>query len=190
LITLLISLAAAAPQSVTQQGRLLDTSGVPINGSQALTFTLYDALTGGAAGFTATQTVALDSGYYSVVLSGLTPADLAGDRWLEIATAGSPLGARQPLTSVPYAIRSTQADSVVLADNVATCDGTTPALHGALRYHAGTFEGCTPTGWTPLAVDPVGSRTNPGVTCATILAGDASSPSSLSLIHIPSPRDS
>ena len=38
---------AAVPQSLVQQGRLLDTSGAASTGTVSIQFTIYDAATGG-----------------------------------------------------------------------------------------------------------------------------------------------
>lgn len=41
--------SAAVPSTLTQQGRLFDSSGAPATGSVSIVFTVYDAASGGTA---------------------------------------------------------------------------------------------------------------------------------------------
>src|SRR5262245_37578510 len=85
--------ALAAPPLVSYQGRLLDQTGVPVNGSVSLGFALFAASSGGSALWTETQpSVSVLDGVYSVNLGSvtpLTPALLDGaERWLEVTVNG------------------------------------------------------------------------------------------------------
>jgi hypothetical protein len=108
MLTLLSVLAFAAPQQVPHQGRLLDASGAPVDGTRALTFRLWDAPSGGNQLFSEDLSVPVQDGYYSVEL-GATPgnrvddADLAANElWLEVSFTGGSVLSRTRLGSVPY----------------------------------------------------------------------------------------
>lgn len=58
--------AAAAPLTLTQQGRLLDADGTPLNTEHTLTSRLVDG--SGVPLFTDVLTVPVEDGYYAVVL--------------------------------------------------------------------------------------------------------------------------
>lgn len=100
--------ALAAPIALTHQGRLLDASGAPLNGSTVLQFDLYDTSSSTSAVFSETATVPVEDGYYAVVLDigvgGVTldSAMLAdGDSWLQVSVAGAPVGTRTRLAEAP-----------------------------------------------------------------------------------------
>lgn len=109
---------AAAPVSAgfTYQGRL-EQDGRPVTASCDLQFALWDAAIGGVqvGGMQQVDNVAVSLGVFTVLLNegGQFGGDaFAGQaRWLAIAVrcpAGTgdftPLGARQPLSAVPYAL--------------------------------------------------------------------------------------
>src|SRR5580700_11046205 len=65
---------AAVPQGLTEQGRLYDNTGNPLNVAVSLTFSIYVSASGGTALWTETQpSVPLDEGYFSVELGSVTP---------------------------------------------------------------------------------------------------------------------
>ncbi len=103
--------------SFTYQGQLKDADG-PVIASCDFQFGLWDALTGGTqVGSTLTQTgVAVSEGLFTVQLDFGTNFFTGSARWLETAVscpAGSgsysTLAPRQPLTSAPYSLYSTNA---------------------------------------------------------------------------------
>ena len=76
LSTVSVLQAQATPLEVPHQGRLSDSSGAPVHGEHALTFALWDAATAGTSVWTETHpSVAVDGGYFSVVLGGQEPLD-------------------------------------------------------------------------------------------------------------------
>ncbi|MEP7027041.1 MAG: hypothetical protein ABI960_00460 [Candidatus Eisenbacteria bacterium] len=100
---------AAVPSTMSYQGRLTDGVGIDVpDGAYALTFRLYDAVTGGALLWTETQAnVTVTGGLFSIVLGSTTPLAVPFDRqyWLGVAVAADPeMTPRSPLTSVPYAM--------------------------------------------------------------------------------------
>ena len=89
-------------------------------GTLVLTAALFDAETGGTLLWDETQTVVVDAGgRYTLFLGasragGLPASALAGDgaRWLALRVAGQPEPPRVRLTSVPYALRAADADTL------------------------------------------------------------------------------
>src|ERR1700722_17867085 len=101
---------AAVPQGLTEQGRLFDGSGNPLNASVALTFSLYPAASGGAPLWTETQPeVPLDQGYFSVELGSVTPIPQSlwtgATLYVGVAVNADPeMTPRHTWHSVPYAL--------------------------------------------------------------------------------------
>jgi len=122
MLALILSLNAGAVRAqnttFSYQGSLKD-GGNPANGPFDLQFKLFDALTGGTQ-LSATNTlqdVTVSSGIFSVALDFGT-VFTGANRFLEIslrpgASTGTftTLSPRQPITSIPYAIRSLSATS-------------------------------------------------------------------------------
>jgi hypothetical protein len=113
LALLALSSAGAAPlgTAFTYQGQLTD-AGAPANGHYDLTFTLYDAVSGGAqvGPVLTTNAVTVSDGLFTVGLDFGTGAFAGNARWLEIAVqtnGGSvftSLLPRQAMDPVPYAL--------------------------------------------------------------------------------------
>jgi len=65
--------AQTVPQTLTQQGRLLDNTGAPVDGVQlTFTFTLYTSASGGTGIWTENQDITPDQGYFSAKLGDVT----------------------------------------------------------------------------------------------------------------------
>lgn len=101
--------ALAVPPYLSEQGRLFDSMGDPVNATVAIVFTIYDANTGGTTLWTETQNVTTDDGYFSAVLGENTavPASIfnGSNRYLGVKVGADPeMTPRQPLVSVPYAL--------------------------------------------------------------------------------------
>ncbi len=118
LIFALSPVAEAVPMNFQHQGRMLDSSGVPLDGSMLLTFRLYDASAGGSAVWQEPHTnVDFVNGYYNVMLGSvvdLESTDFDGDSLymtVQVA-AGAELTDRVELVSVPYAILAESAETV------------------------------------------------------------------------------
>lgn len=98
------------PQRMNYQGVLKDGSGIILpDGSYSLTFKLYNNSTGGAALWSETQSVNLQSGIFSTQLGSITPITLPFTEryYLGVSVgAGSELAPRIPLSSVPYSFMS------------------------------------------------------------------------------------
>ena len=121
LTVLIASLAYAAPP-VPYQGRVLDASGMPIEGTAPVTFAIYDRAVDvepvegeeppdNSPLWTESQTVTLNNGYFAVQLgldNDLDGIFVGADRWVELTVNGSTMP-RQPIHSVPMATFSQHA---------------------------------------------------------------------------------
>lgn len=112
---------SATPSSVSYQGYLTDSSGVPYSGTVAIEARIYDADTGGMLYWQEVQTnVGVESGYFALSLGAVTPLTSSvfsgTPRYLEIGVNTDNNGSgpfttlpRQKFESVPYAHWSTYA---------------------------------------------------------------------------------
>ncbi len=101
-----------APQ-FTYQGVLTDSSGTPLSGSVKITYTIYDAETGGTDVYHESETKTLTNGRFdsvvgpSAITGSLSPEDLAKPLWVEVqvsnGTITETLTPRQRLYGAPYA---------------------------------------------------------------------------------------
>ena len=117
--------AAPVTPTVQVQGALRTSGGTPVSGSYPLVIKVFDAGTGGTQLFTQTfPSVSVDGGLFDVALGPLPDALTAagGLLWVEAAVAGEPPLPRQPLRSVPFALRAARADVAGSAGDVA-CSG-------------------------------------------------------------------
>lgn len=117
LALLLPTAVLAAPATLHQQGRLLDSAGQALAGPHDLTFALYDAPSSGTALWTeATSAVNFDNGFFNLVLGlgeTINPSVFANqdEIWVSISVdGGAELTPRAPLNSVPWALSATSAD--------------------------------------------------------------------------------
>jgi hypothetical protein len=138
---------AAVPGTLTQQGRLLDSGGMPVSGPVAFVFTIYDAPTAGASLWTESQMITLEDGYFSARLGDMTaiPATVftGAIRYLGIKVAtDSEAVPREPLTSVPYAILAGQASHAAAADTATMATSATNATTAATATNV-AFTGLT-----------------------------------------------
>lgn len=107
-----------APSKISYQGYLEDNVQQPIDGTVDMTFALYAAASGGSALWQETQnSVAVSSGYFSVLLGSSTPLSAddfsSATRYLEVKVdtgSGFTTMPRQQFTAVPYAYQAEQAN--------------------------------------------------------------------------------
>ncbi len=105
---------AGAPPELTEQGRLFDGQGVPLNASVVVVFSVYASGSGGAPLWSETHTVAADDGYFSVQLGSVTPFPSSlwdgSPRYVGIKVGADPeMTPRQDVASVPYALVANDA---------------------------------------------------------------------------------
>jgi hypothetical protein len=112
--------APGAPRLINYQGVLADDVGAPVTGTHNLTFAIYpDSAQGTQSLWTETHTaVAFDNGVFNVILGATTamPDTLfIGDiRWMGIQVdTDLEMTPRMRITSVPWALRATVADSAL-----------------------------------------------------------------------------
>lgn len=68
LLLLSSNVFSALPQSINYQAYLKDSTGLPVNGAPAITFRIYDALTGGNLLWNVVLAVPVTDGLFSVEL--------------------------------------------------------------------------------------------------------------------------
>ncbi len=103
--------ALAVPLQLTQQGRLVDPNGAAVEGTELLTFRLYDAETGGTLLWEEALSTSFNQGYYAAVLGTdelNNPLDTSilslYPLYMELQLAAhAPMIPRQGLSSTPYA---------------------------------------------------------------------------------------
>jgi hypothetical protein len=113
---------AAQPQTLNYQGNLTTAAGMAVpNGSQAMTFRLYNMASGGSPLYSETQTVAVTNGLFNVQIGSVSPINLPFDvpYFLGVSVgADAEMTPRQPLASSAYAFRAASADAVAAAATV------------------------------------------------------------------------
>jgi hypothetical protein len=135
--------AQTVPLTLTQQGRLLDSTGAPVDGVQlTFTFSLYTAAAGGTAVWTENQSITPDKGYFSAkvgdvtafpstIFDGSKPSLFLG---IKIGSDAE-MAPRQEITSVPFALLSLNA---LNATHAANADNATNATHATKADSATT----------------------------------------------------
>ena len=118
---------AAVPQVIDYQGYLME-NGAAVTGTKSITFTLYDAATGGAQLCTSgAQSVTVTKGVftYQIGTSGCTLSSVDFDSavYLELSVEGTPLSPREQVAGSAYSVQ-TKAANVVFspAGDVAATD--------------------------------------------------------------------
>lgn len=159
---------AAVPDFMTQQGRLLDGSGAPIDGELSFVFTIYDAASDGTALWTETTNVTLEDGFFSVQLgaaSALDPSMFDGSTlYLGVKVgADAEMTPRQALLSTPYAFAANSADTALNATGDIT--PTTVAVNGSTVIDAtGTWVGNVDFGGLTTVVEAISGESAEGGT--------------------------
>lgn len=124
--------ALAGPGLISYQGKLTDTTGTPVEGTQNMRFSLYDNTAGGALLWSETQNaVPVTGGIYDVRLGAVVPLDesqFEGDAvYLQVemynGSAWEVLTPRQRLTATAYSFRAGIADLATSAEDAQTLDG-------------------------------------------------------------------
>jgi hypothetical protein len=119
LLSLFSSNVFAVPQTLSQQGRLLDSNDSPIEGSHLLIFRLFASNIAVQPLWQEDLTVNFENGFYTVVLGSdvsnqLHPEIFEQDPlYLELQLdSESPFFPRQKINTGPYAVRSGVAESL------------------------------------------------------------------------------
>lgn len=114
---------AAVPRLIRYQGQVADSQSVPLEGPYTLTFRLYDAATQGATLWEEVQpNIVLTNGRFTVLLGQVTPmttVDWSKSLWLSTQVGAEPeLAPRQPITSVPLAMRAEVAERLAAPTDI------------------------------------------------------------------------
>jgi len=168
-----LPLAATAPTPVPAlvpyAGIAVSPDGKAITDPVSITFLIYKDLQGGEPLWYETETVTPNAaGKFSVQLGSTLPSGLPADlflkgeaRWLELQIAGQTPRARTLLTSVPYAFKSVDADTLggqaagnfVTQEQLAARFRSTAAALAEQAMQplvAGTVTGAGTAGYVPL----------------------------------------
>lgn len=118
----------AVPQMINFQGILRTSEGKLVSGAVNLTFSIYDAASGGTPLWSEGQSVTVEAGIYEARLGAVTPLPLSlfdgNTRYLGVKVGDDPeMTPRLPLISVPYAFRAAAADTATNATNADAVDG-------------------------------------------------------------------
>ena len=162
-LCLLPCLAHAVPLQVAQQGRIMDSDGVPLEGEKKLTFSLFEEETGGSHVWTEDHIVRFLNGYYSVVLGAdETDNPLDGTLlanyplYLELTVEeDETLSPRHSLVSVPYAILSEHAETAVNVDG-GTVNASNVSISGTTVVDTTGHWVGHPIAWSELESIPSG----------------------------------
>jgi hypothetical protein len=127
LLSLLLaaSLQAQVPPLLNYQGKLI-SNGQPVTTPRKITFTIYDAETGGkVVWFEEQPNVDVKNGVFNVFLGSFAPLPDSlfrskRERWLEVNVAGQSLGPRARIGSVAFAIKAESANSLDAPDGSPT----------------------------------------------------------------------
>jgi len=142
----------ASPTTLLQQGRILDGNGAPFSGVHGMSFSLFDAESGGTELWNEDHAATLDSGFYSVTLGRFAPLDdllfANGPLWLQLTVDGSVLSPRQEIMPVPLALRATTAEHL----DGGVVEAAEVSVGGSLVINSdGDWVGATPpVSWNQL----------------------------------------
>lgn len=138
---------AAIPHLINYQGKLTDSAGKPLEGSQSIAFRIYDAESGGSLLWQETQAITTQKGIFSCLLGGVTALNLPFDKpyFLGIQVGSDPeMAPRQRLASSAYAFAADNTNNVsgvVAVGNGGTGQTTANAALNALLPSQGSSSG-------------------------------------------------
>ena len=168
--------AWAVPTQLSHMGWIADSTGVPLEGIQSMEFAVYDdPMAGNAVWSDSAVAVSFSGGFYSVVLGSTTnPIDssvVAGDSlYLSVALTGSPeFSPRQPLTSVPFALRAETADN--LASTVPALVNLNCATDSFPRWDGSNWVCVAAAGSCAANQAVIGRNADGTVACGNVITG-------------------
>lgn len=107
---------AQIPQTINYQGYLTNSTSQPVNAAVNVTFRLYTASADGQPVWTETQSgIGVTNGIFNAVLGKSNPLSLPFNvpYFLSLqVNSDAEMAARQPLSAVPYAMRTATADAL------------------------------------------------------------------------------
>lgn len=113
-VSLVHPASAGVPVTLTQQGRLFDSSGAPLSSTIDIQFALYDLPAANTPIWVETHSVTFEDGYFSVILGDTKPIDSAvlngSTRYLGVTVGNdAEMTPRSTVGSVPYAMMAGDA---------------------------------------------------------------------------------
>lgn len=153
--------AAAVPTTISYSGFLTD-NGVPKDGTVELIIELYDDRVSGSVLYSETYgSLVVPDGDLVVELGTVTPLNDSlldeDELWVEITVDGTVLSPRARLTSVPYARRAAEADSLSgltasdIQDQVAALQAQLASLQAQLTAAQGSLAALASSGGPSVA---------------------------------------
>jgi hypothetical protein len=108
---------ATVPELIPVQGVLTDDLGEFVDGSTAMTFTLYNAVDATTPIWTEDQTVDVDEGFFTAYLGSVTaivPGDIiaAAELWLGVTVESDEEMDRVQIAAVPFALEAQRCQQV------------------------------------------------------------------------------
>lgn len=171
--------AVASPdRQLSYSTRLIDGSGAPIEGARDVIFRIFDAPTSGTELWAETRNgTSFEDGRANVLLGAVTPipqSAFTGGTWLEVSVDGTVLGGRTALLPTAYA--HTGLGLAPLSAPPVTCSSVEV---GRIYFDTADDEirVCDGTDWITAGNAPLGSSTNPAVSCLEIHQDQPSAPS-------------
>jgi parallel beta-helix repeat protein len=112
--------AWAVPPMINYQGAIVDSNGIPLNGTITLRFSMWDDSVAGTYLWIEQQDVLVIDGLFDVELGRATPISRTvfdnDSLWLQVQAQGHPaMLPRQRIATVAYAFRSAYADTAAVA---------------------------------------------------------------------------
>jgi hypothetical protein len=154
------AVAAILEDAIPIQGRLTDTSGLPLTGDHSVTFSVYnDPAAGILRCSTNYNPLPMNSGLFNVTVTGCTDSEISGEQlYLGIQVdADGEMTPRQPIYAVPYArslrpgadIRGEVSSGSILAlYNTSTSDSS-KGLYAEVQGVSGITYGVYGRSWSP-----------------------------------------
>lgn len=152
------ALAAGGSQRISFQGKLLDTSNNPRNGTLDFTFRIFNAATGGAELWSESQTgVSVNNGVFTTELGKVTAIPIglfsATSAYLEVEVPPDPaMTPRQQFLMSPVAFRALMADDLAVGNTnyiqVRASLQASAVFHVASGTVAGSFLATGPSSFT------------------------------------------
>ena len=147
-LLLLLALFAQVPRTMNYQGKLTNSAGVALNGTDTIAFFIYDTSEAGTALWGETLSVNIVNGLFEVQLGNTHPInlDFSEPYWMELSistdggTTWETFSPREKLAPVSFAYRSIYADT---AEYASGSGGGVPS-----QAYVAFPDSSSRTGWT------------------------------------------
>jgi hypothetical protein len=170
-IILSLNIFAQVPQTMNFQGILKDADGLPVNDTKFMEFRIYSVETGGTVLWTEQHlNVGITDGLFSVTLGENTPFPNTNffivypEVFITFVVGGEEMLPRQKFNSVPYSIRTKNADFAQESDE---------SYYSYYAENAGQLNGLNSNFY--VQQDGSGNATIDGIMTADAYEGDGSS---------------